>query len=185
MNGIRWIDGVAQDLRYTLRTFRRAPGFTAVAVLTLALGIGANAAVFSLFNQLLLAPLPVPEPHRPGQSRLARATVWADLLREHWWMRGRVQLSHVPGPGAGSDGLHRCRRAPRLRREPELSRPDHDEQGPVRVGQLLSGARTAASARSPARTGRRSDVGESEVVVLSHAYWQNHLGGRRISSARR
>jgi predicted permease len=52
------------NLRLALRTLLKTPFVTAVAVLSLALGIGANAAIFSLFNQMLLRPLPVPEPHR-------------------------------------------------------------------------------------------------------------------------
>jgi putative ABC transport system permease protein len=53
-----------QDLRFTLRTFQRAPGFTAAAVLFLALGIGGNAAIFSLVDRLLLRPLPLESPER-------------------------------------------------------------------------------------------------------------------------
>ena len=57
--GTRWFDELVQDVRYGWRGFGRTPGFTAVAVITLAIGIGANAAVFSVINALMLRSLPV------------------------------------------------------------------------------------------------------------------------------
>jgi predicted permease len=59
-----WVDVLKQDLRFTFRTLRRDSGFTAVAILILALGIGANIAVFSVVNTILLRPLPFQDPQR-------------------------------------------------------------------------------------------------------------------------
>jgi hypothetical protein len=62
--GLPWLDDLARDVSHGLRTLRRTPVFTAVALLTLALGIGANTAIFSIVNGVILRPLDYPRPEQ-------------------------------------------------------------------------------------------------------------------------
>jgi putative ABC transport system permease protein len=85
----QWLETLLQDLRYAFRTLRRDPGFAAVSILILALAIGANIAVFSVVNTLLLRPLPFPDSHQlvwiappPSSCGLSCATYSADAYEE-------------------------------------------------------------------------------------------------------
>jgi predicted permease len=167
-----------QDIRFALRMFRRQPAFTIVAVLTLALGIGATAAVFSLFHHVLLRPLPVAEPEqlvnlsapgpKPGPKSCGIAgdcdavfsyPMFRDLERVQTVFTGiaahrdfAVNLGFrgqtLKGQGIFVSGQY----FPVLGLRPALGRllgPDDDRS-----------------------------VGGPEIVVLSHEYWQNQRGGR-------
>src|SRR3954468_13012447 len=106
------------NLRVALRTLFKTPFVTAVAVLSLALGIGANAAIFSLFNQMLLRPLPVPEPHRLVNLAGSFPNPGSQSCSIGGQLRCRLQLPDVPRSREGPDGLHRHRGAPRVWRQP-------------------------------------------------------------------
>jgi predicted permease len=72
--GRRWIEHAAQDVRYAVRTFRRTPGFAVVAILSLALGIGANTALFQVVNAVRLRALPVADPASLVEVRILDTT---------------------------------------------------------------------------------------------------------------
>jgi putative ABC transport system permease protein len=93
------------DLRYGVRTLRKSPGFTAVALLTLAIGIGANTAIFSFVNGVLLKPLPYEEPERivrvlekpPGGGRNGIST-----LNYLDWQKENTVFDYMAAQSGGS-----------------------------------------------------------------------------------
>lgn len=89
--GNHFLSGILQDLRYTFRLLRKSPGFTAVAVLMLAFGIGATTAIFSIVDGVLLRPLPFPNPNR-------LVTLGDQLSNTDWG-------HHDPGPVTGPESV--------------------------------------------------------------------------------
>ncbi|MEX2264825.1 MAG: ABC transporter permease [Bryobacteraceae bacterium] len=164
--GIRWLEILLRDFRYGLASLMRDPGFTAVAAGVLALGIGANVAMFSLVDAVLLKPLPFPEPDRivrvweaprPG---VTNSTSTLDFL--DWKRLGTVFEA--------------------LSAELSISAALTGEGEPVRLSGKAVTAEYFKVFATSARLGRtftpREDQpGAAPVVVLSHAAWQTYFGG--------
>lgn len=91
-----FVETLFQDVRYGFRQLRRSPGFTVIAILTLALGIGANAVIFSAVNSVLLRPLPYPNANRLVQvwSTNPHTNPWGEWVSYpdfvDWWTQNKV-----------------------------------------------------------------------------------------------
>jgi predicted permease len=168
------LDGVSQDIRYALRTLGKNPAFTVVAILTLALGIGANAAIFSVVNGVLLKPLPFPHPEqllRVWQDEASSGTAIhgpVSPVNLDDWRARRHMLADIAGyfyrEGQSGTDLTAMGEPQRLDAtfvspgfwntldvKPQLGRVPRDDE-------MVRGA-------------------NDRLVVLSYAFWQRQFGG--------
>jgi predicted permease len=162
------MDTLLQDARYALRALRRNPAFTAVAVLTLAVAIGANTAIFSVLNAVLLTPLPFPEPdrlvmvwewsHRSGNRRNVVAPYnYLDWRRDS---RSFAELAAYADVRANLTGL--------------------DQPEEVAVGYVTANLFPLLGLqplRGRAFTADEDRPGAPRVAVLSFELWQRRFGG--------
>jgi predicted permease len=167
-----------QDIRYAIRQLRKTPGFTAIAVLTLALGIGANTAIFSVVNALLLKMLPVRDPQ---QLVIVGDPTWANANSNG---TPRTEIFSYPlykqlrDRNSVFDGL--CGGATQHRIEVEFGPSQFSDKRAS--GRLVSGNYFNVLGLEPA-AGRlltdSDDTAENAnpVVTLGYRYWQNNFGG--------
>jgi predicted permease len=152
------MDAVVQDIRYAVRLLLKRPGFTAVAVVTLALGIGANTAIFSVVNAVLLRPLPYPEPER--------------LVT----LRSNMSFLNLTDARAQSQSFEESGGAVLQ----ALDYTGGQEPVQVRAGLVTGGLFPVLGVR-PAlgRAIAPADdrPGGERIAVLSHGFWQRALGG--------
>ena len=164
----RFLEDFAKDLRFALRTLAKFPGFTAAAVLTLALGIGANTAIFSVLNAVVLQPLPYSRPDQlvqlwedPSGKSSGRNSVsggvFADWRDQSQSFQQISALWGIEGNLTGGDQPERLKGAQvsadffdLLRIRPILGRTYLPEEG---------------------------QPGHEQVVILNHALWQRRFGG--------
>jgi predicted permease len=184
MNTIALLNTLARDVHYGLRTFAKNPLFTAVALLTLAIGIGANTAVFTVINSVLLKPLSYPKAEElvslrqfaPGAAGLAsfrdNLLLSPSMYFTYSEHNRSFQSLGVWGPGRASvTGLA----------EPEQVRVIAVSAGvletlgvPAALGRWLSPADQVPIGRETVGFSGRSDV-----MMISYGYWQRRFGGDR------
>jgi len=165
--GLPWIDMLMHDLRYGVRALARTPGFTAAALLTLALGIGANTAIFSVVNAVLLRPLPYRAPDRlvrlvrqtgggPGLTQNGRRYLF---FREHLQSVGAL-TAYV---GLGSMNLVRGDLAQFV--------------NATGISKEYFAVFGVAPALGQAFDAEHDVTGGPDVAILSHALWRQFFNG--------
>jgi predicted permease len=188
VRGVRFVEELWQDLRYGLRVLLKSKGFTVVAVLSLALGIGANTALFSVMDAVLLRTLPVAEPER--------LVVFAWYAGLPFRVGGMSGTSNVPKP-PGTQGLSLFRyEVFDKMRQARAAAPDSPlsdlfafaplpeltaagDQAETINGQAVTGGYYAGLGVQPslgrAITDEDDRPGATPVVVLSHQFWQERF----------
>lgn len=168
---VPWLDDVVRDLRHSVALYRRAPGFTIAVVVTLALGIGLNTAIFSFVNALLLRPLPV-----PNSERLVA-----------------IHTSDFSGPAHGSTGYPdyldfrdnaRDVLSGLAAYSMELMNLSDGAASDRVQGHVVTQNYFSVVGVDVAR-GRVFGPADEDVVVVSHGLWQRMLGGREDVLGRR
>ncbi|HSR51016.1 MAG TPA: ABC transporter permease, partial [Acidobacteriota bacterium] len=157
------MDRIWQDIRYAMRTFIRRPAFAAAAVVTLALGIGANTAIFSVIDASMLRPLPFREPGR---------------LAELWWYSTQAGYST---PVQNAAAWMEWRQHTDLFQQVEA----YETAGMILRGlgrpETIQGIAASAGVFEllgvPPLIGRTYESGEEGVVVLAYDLWQKHFAG--------
>lgn len=164
----RWLDYLRQDVRDALRALRKQPAFTAAVVLTLTLGTGANAAIFSLVDSLLLRPLPVRDP-----QRLAIVTDGPSVEQGRWTYAIWEHIAARAGAFAGA-----------LAWSTQPFTMDARGERQTVNGLWLTGGAFDVLGITPSRgraimpaDDRRGGGPNGAVAVLGHAFWQRQFGG--------
>jgi len=169
-NRMTWFDNRMRDIRFTLRQLLKNPGFAATAILTLALGIGANTAIFSLVNSLLLKPLPVPNPEqvatlvpREDNGPLQQALSWNEYKEVR--ARSGASFSDIFAYTLGLDGL-----------AVRGQQPDRIMTMYV-SGNFFDGLGLKPAAGRLFLRSEGEVIGQDPVVVLGYDYWQQSFHG--------
>ena len=169
-DALRWLADLGQDIRYFCHVLRRTPGLYAAMILTLALGIGANTAVFSIVNAVLLKPLPYFEPNHivvlvnTIHGRIAEGLA-VSAPKFTVWRQTSTAVGDVTAYTFGRT----------------LDVTHSDDPEPIPVGRVsvdffrLFGARITQGRTFTAEEDR---PGGPHVAIISDAYWRSRLGGR-------
>jgi predicted permease len=185
----RWLEELVQDLRYGLRMLRKSPGFSAVAILTLALGIGANTAIFSLVNAVMLQSLPVRNPEQLVVPRWHAHQSPSNIdIGSYGDCAGNKKAAGEEGGCAFSVPMLK-----ELRNRTDLFSSVSAFAGPASLdvngngaasiasGELVSGSyfQTLGVGAAMGRTLELADdlTGAVPVVVLNYTYWKSAFGG--------
>lgn len=180
--GLPWLDDVTRDVRHGVRMLRRSPGFTTVAVLTLALGIGANTAIFSIVNGVILRPLAYPEPQR----LMYLTTQFPAFGFDEFWVSPPEYLEYrelnrsFSAVGAFTTGEQNLLAGDRPMRVRTANVDEHLFSAlgvQAAYGRLFAKGETDVSGPPPA-PGQPAPQAP-RIVILSHELWQTAFGGGR------